>query len=233
MAQCFWRTSFKSTFNGASSFLALTLALLLCAMAPAVAQNKAPLNREQALQSLGHADPTRRLEAMLRLADLGTATDAKAVLPRLRDDQAPLRQFAVTLVWRLWARSGDAAVDALYAQGVELMQAGELPKAVLVFTGIIERQPAFAEAWNKRATIYYLMDQYDASMKDCDAVLERVPEHFGALSGYAQMLAERNQPERALEMLERAFKVNPNMANAELTIESLRRQVEIKRRKST
>lgn len=210
---------------------ALGMFLLLGAQAQVAAQ--APLNHAQALSALGHADPARRLEGMLRLDALGTASDADAVLPRLADAEPALRRVALALVWRLWGRSGDAAIDALYEQGTELMQAGELPKAVLVFSDIIAKRPAFAEAWNKRATLYFLLDQYELSMKDCDEVLKRVPAHFGALSGYAQMLAELGQVERALEYLERAYQVNPNMANAELMIEDLRRQVEARRRRST
>ena len=227
------RTFWKFLLRPARAFLLLlSLSLCLIAAAPAAAQT-GPLNRQQALQALAHADPTRRLEAMLRLADLGDAADAGAVMPRLRDADPVLRQFAVGLVWQLWSRSGDAGIDALFAQGVALMQAGDLPKAVLVFTDIINQRPGFAEAWNKRATIYFMLDQYELSMKDCDAVLARVPDHFGALSGYAQMAAERGQLERALGYMERAHRANPNMANAELAIKDLRRQIEIRRKKST
>jgi tetratricopeptide (TPR) repeat protein len=209
---------------------ALALAILLGTAMPAVAQGS--LNRQQALQALAHADPTRRLEAMVRLADIGTASDVEAVMPRLADRDPTLQRVALMVVWRLWGRSGDAAIDKLYEQGVSLMQSGDLPKAVQVFTDIISRLPAFAEAWNKRATLYYMLDQYELSMKDCDEVLKRVPKHFGALSGYAQMLVERGQLERALEYLERAYQVNPGMANAEVMIEDLRRQIEAKRKKS-
>lgn len=222
----------ESFLFGSTRALVLALAMCLIMAVPAGAQ-QGPLDRQQALLALAHADPARRLEGMLRLADLGDAADAAAVMPRLRDTDPVLRQFAVGLVWRLWSRSGDADIDALFAQGVALMQSGDLPQAALVFTDIINRRPGFAEAWNKRATIYFLLDQTELSMKDCDAVLERVPDHFGALSGYAQMTAERGQLERALAYMEHAYRVNPNMANAELVIEDLRRQIEIRRRKST
>ena len=221
-----WLVSRRWTRACAWAFM-LTLAATLAG------PTQAQLNHQQALQALGHADPTRRLEGMIRLADLGTAADADAMLARLGDADPTLRQLAVALVWRLWGRSGDAAIDALYQQGVGLMQSGDLPKAIAVFSDIIARRPAFAEAWNKRATLYYMLDQYELSMKDCDEVLKRVPKHFGALSGYAQMLAERGQIERALEYLERAYRVNPNMANAELIIEDLRRQLEARRKQST
>ena len=207
-----------------------TVALALGAAAlPAVAQQKGPLNRQQALQALTHADPLRRLEGMVRLADIGTAADADVLMPRLQDRDPTLRQAALAMIWRLW---GDAAIDKLYEEGVGLMQSGNLPRAVAVFSDIINQRPAFAEAWNKRATVYYMLDQYDLSMKDCDEVLKRVPNHFGALSGYAQMLVTRDQPERALEYLERAYRVNPNSGMAEPMIEYLRQQIEAKRKKS-
>ena len=215
-----------------SAWVCSLVAVVALATAPsAVAQG--PLNRAQALQALDHADPLRRLEGMVRLADIGTAADADALMPRMLDADPTLRQAAVAMVWRLWGRSGDAAIDASYQQGVGLMQSGDLPKAVMVFSDIITRRPAFAEAWNKRATIYYMLNQYELSMKDCDEVLKRVPKHFGALSGYAQMLVERDQPERALDYLERAFRVNPNSGNTGPMIDSLRQQIEMKRRKST
>jgi tetratricopeptide (TPR) repeat protein len=182
---------------------------------------------------LSHADPSRRLDAMERLGELGTAADADAVMPRLSDPNPVVRRVAQALVWHLWGRSGDPGIDALYQNGVQAMQAGDLPRAVAVFTDIIGKRPAFAEAWNKRATLYYMMNQYELSMKDCDEVLKRVPAHFGALSGYAQMLAERGDPERALELFERAYRANPNIGNAELILRDLRQQIENKRAKST
>lgn len=221
-----WFTSRLSALACAS-----TMALTLCALAPAEAR-QGPLNHQQALQALSHADPLRRLEGMVRLADIGTAADADALMPRLLDTDPTLRQAALGIIWRLWGRSGDAAIDKLYQQGMGLMQSGNLPKAVAVFSDIISQRPAFAEAWNKRATVYFMLEQYELSMNDCDEVLKRVPNHFGALAGYAQMLAERDQPERALELLERSYRINPNSGNADQVIDGLRRQIEAKRKKS-
>jgi len=207
------------------------LVLSLAAAMPALADD--PLNREQALAALDHVEPQRRLAAMVRLADTGTAVDAGALVPRLSDADPTLRQAAVVLIWRLWGRSGDTHIDALYEQGVTWMQAGDLPRAAQVFSDVIDQRPAFAEAWNKRATVHYMMDDYASSMRDCDEVLARVPYHFGALSGYAQMLIERGEPERALVYMERAYRINPNMVNAQGMIDALRRQIENKRRNST
>ena len=148
----------------------------------------------------------------------------------LSDAQPAVRQVALATVWRLWGKSGDAAIDKLYQEGLDRMQDGDMPKAIKVFSDIIAKRPAFAEAWNKRATIYYMTGEYELSMQDCEEVIKRLPEHFGALVGYAQMLAERSQPERALALMERASKINPYLANAELMMAALRIQIENKRK---
>ena len=157
-----------------------------------------------------------RALAWMALATVFTAThwpNLQLDLPMRGSDKVlhAVAFMALALVWRLWGRSGDAAIDAMYEQGMELMQAGNLPKAVLVFSDIITQRPAFAEAWNKRATLYFMLDQYELSMKDCDEVLKRNPMHFGALSGMAQIHLRRGDPERALQAWERALQINPNL----------------------
>ncbi len=95
-------------------------------------------------------------------------------------------------------------------------------QAVETFTRITERQPDFAEGWNKRATAYYLMGDYDQSLKDCDEVIKRNPQHFGALSGYGLIYVRRGELERALEYFQRALEINPNLESVEQTIELIR-----------
>lgn len=210
--------------------LHVALAFALCAMQLAHAASEEKLNYQQARKALGHAEPQRRINGMYQLTKLGTAKDADAVYPLLDDAQAEVRQVALATVWQLWGKSGDAAIDKLYQEGVDKMRDGDTAGAIKVFSAIIAKRPAFAEAWNKRATIYYMAGDYELSMQDCEKVLELMPQHFGALVGFAQMLAERGQPERALALMERASKVNPYLANAELMMAALRIQIENKRK---
>ena len=210
--------------------LRVALAFALCAMQLAHAASEEKLNHQQARKALGHAEPQRRIHGMYQLTKLGTAKDADAVYPLLDDAQAEVRQVALATVWQLWGKSGDAAIDKLYQEGVDKMRDGDTAGAIKVFSAIIAKRPAFAEAWNKRATIYYMAGDYELSMQDCEKVLELIPQHFGALVGFAQMLAERSQPERALALMERASKVNPYLANAELMMAALRIQIENKRK---
>ena len=210
--------------------LRLALALALCAMQLAQAASEEKLNYQQARKALGHAEPQRRINGMYQLTKLGTAKDADAVYPLLDDAQAEVRLVALATVWQLWGKSGDMAIDKLYQEGLDKMRDGDTASAIKVFSAIIANRPAFAEAWNKRATIYYMSGDHELSMQDCEKVLELIPQHFGALVGFAQMLAERSQPERALALMERASKVNPYLANAELMMAALRIQIENKRK---
>ena len=210
--------------------LAVALVLVLCAMQLAHGASEEKLNYQQARKALGHAEPQRRIHGMYQLGKLGTVKDADAVYALLDDAEPTVRQAALATVWQLWGKSGDANIDKLYQEGLDRMQGGDMPKAIKVFSDIIARRSAFAEAWNKRATLYYMAGEYELSMQDCEEVLKRLPEHFGALVGFAQMLAERSQPERALALMERASKINPYLANAELMMAALRIQIENKRK---
>jgi len=203
--------------------------LIVCLPAPA-AQAKEPMTQQQALRTLNHSDPQRRFEALNRLAVIGTADVADAVLPRLHDKEPGLRNVALGTVWQMWGRTGDKEIDTMYGDGTAEMKEGNVLEAIRIFSDIITKRPAFAEAWNKRATLYFMVGQFELSMQDCEEVLKRAPKHFGALSGYAQMLAERDQPEKALDLMQRAVAVNPNMVNAELLIADLRRRIETKRK---
>jgi tetratricopeptide (TPR) repeat protein len=218
-------------FPRAFSIATLCACLALwCVATPSQAASEAPLSYQQAKKALKDADPERRTQAMSRLLQLGKAPDARFVYPLLGDTDPSVREVALGTVWQLWGRSGDAAIDRLYQQGLEAMNAQELAQAQDIFSKIVAKRPQFAEGWNKRATVYYMAGQYERSMKDCEEVLKRIPQHFGALVGYSQMLAEQGHPERALELMERAIKVNPYVSNAEFMMEALRQQIENKRK---
>jgi tetratricopeptide (TPR) repeat protein len=171
----------------------------------------AGLSRSQALKALGDPSATRRASAIDRLAEIGTMADADVLVLRLRDRDENVRDLAAMALWLIWARSGDRKIDKLYQRGVAQMNDGDLPAALATFSEVVRRKPAFAEGWNKRATVLYLLDQDAASLRDCDEVLKRNRHHFGALSGMAQIHLRRGDPERALAAYQRALEVNPNL----------------------
>lgn len=187
------------------------LALLALAGAPRQATAQAALTRAQALSALEQPEPARRAAAIARLADVGIMPDTERLARRLNDDVDELRELANLAMWQIWGRSGDRAIDALFQRGVEQMEASDLDEAVVTFSEIIRRKPAFAEGWNKRATIHFLMGNLDASLKDCHEVLKRNRLHYGALSGMGQIYLQQGDLERALGHFQRALKINPNL----------------------
>lgn len=212
---------------------ALAVMLLAGALVTAAgAQSPAPLTREQALADLRKSDVEARRQAAAWLGELGAMADAPVLLAALRDTDDVVRALAEHSVWQVWSRSGDPQVDALFQIGVEQMQRGAGPAAIETFTQIISRKPDFAEGWNKRATVYFLMGENAKSLKDCDEVIKRNPSHFGALAGYGQIYLRLDQPERALDYFQRALTVNPNLAGVEAAIEALK-QALIEKRKGT
>jgi tetratricopeptide (TPR) repeat protein len=213
------------------------LAPLAAALALAVVAGVPPAGaeptREEALEALAlpHDVEVRR-RAALWLGQKGRMDDVPVLVEALRDRDPLVRAFAENALWQVWSRSGDDEVDRLLAIGTEQINARQGDAAVATFTGIIERKPEFAEGWNKRATAYYLMGDYTRSLADCDEVLKRNPHHFGALAGYGMIYLQLDQPARALEYLERALAVNPNLSSVRETVEMLKRLL-IQRRKDT
>ena len=191
---------------------------LTCAALPAF---PAPKNHSEAVAGLKHSDPAARAEAVAWLAANGRMADQPLLLQRLRDPDGVVRAVAEQALWLLWSRSGDAAVDKLMAAGIEQMQSARLDEAIATFGEIIRRKPGFAEGWNKRATAYYLAGDYGRSLEDCEEVLKRNPQHFGALSGYGQIYVRLEQYEKAIAWWRRALRVNPNMEGVEANIESV------------
>ncbi len=210
----------------------LVLALALAVPAGAPAQTATPLTREQALAGLGRSDLEARRQAAAWMGEVGRMEDVPALVKVLRDPDPVVRALAEHALWQVWSRSGDSEIDRLFQQGVAQMTQRDGPAAIATFSRIIEKRPEFAEGWNKRATVYFLMGEYEKSLADCDEVVKRNPSHFGALSGYGQIYLQLNQPDRALAYFERALAVNPNLEQVEQVIEELKGRL-MQRKKDT
>jgi tetratricopeptide (TPR) repeat protein len=209
--------------------LLLTLTLAAQSAFPAP-----PATRDEALAALEHPVTERRAEAVAWIANHGRMEDADLLFERLRGDASPfVRGYAEQGLWLLWSRSGDAEIDQLMARGVEEMQSGRLGEAIGTFGEVIGRRPGFAEGWNKRATAYYLAGEHAKSLADCDEVMRRNPQHFGALSGYGQIYFQRGEYAKAIEWWRRALEVNPNMLGVEIGIKRAEELLREERGRST
>jgi tetratricopeptide (TPR) repeat protein len=209
------------------AWLSTLFAILLSASAALAAGGRA-----DALSDLADAKASTRRAAVDRVAETGTMADAPALVKALRDDDEDVRRAAEAALWRVWSRSGDADVDALFASGLREMESGDVEAAIKTFSRVIEKKPSFAEGWNKRATLYFLSGDLRRSLADCDEVIKRNPQHFGVLAGYAQIYAQLQYYERALEYSRRALAINPNLDGVRRNIEVLEEAVRQRRRQA-
>jgi tetratricopeptide (TPR) repeat protein len=131
-------------------------------------------------------------------------------------------------IWTIWAKSGDSDIDQVFELGSRAMALGDIATAFKVFDAIVQKAPDFAEGWNKRATVYYMMGNYEASLADIDRTLELEPHHFGALSGLGLVNIQLDRDEAALDAFERVLKVTPQNLGARHGIETVKQRIKDK-----
>jgi len=127
-------------------------------------------------------------------------------------------------IWRVWLQSGRAEIDELMQSALALLEAGKPQAAMARLDQIVAQAPDWAEGWNKRATVLYLLDDYDRSLADIDRVLALEPRHFGALAGRGLIHLAREDYRAALDDYRRARAVNPFLKGAAEIIPSLERK---------
>jgi tetratricopeptide (TPR) repeat protein len=114
-------------------------------------------------------------------------------------------------IWRIWVESGRRDIDQLMTEGTRSLNLGDLPKALDRFDQIVARMPSFAEGWNKRATVYYLMGDFKASVGDIEHTLTLEPRHFGALSGLGLIYMNMGKDQAALRAFRKTLEINPHL----------------------
>ena len=127
---------------------------------------------------------------------------------------------AVLLEKRIWSIWNEHPTNNNLTErlefGTELMEYGNYSYALKVFDNIIVTDPKWSEAWNKRATVYFLMSQFTNSLDDIDKVLNIEPRHFGALSGQARIFIKLQKYEKAIKSIERALNFYPSFKSGEM-----------------
>jgi tetratricopeptide (TPR) repeat protein len=130
------------------------------------------------------------------------------------------------VIERFWLHSGSDTADLLMGRAIAAMQAKEFDVALTLLTRIVELQPKWAEAWNKRATLRFEMDDLNGSMADIQKVLALEPRHFGALSGMGIILQREGLDKRALEAFRKVLEIYPAMESIREMTDKLTIQVE-------
>jgi len=153
-----------------------------------------------------------------RLAALFDRLKAAATLA----DSRPIEQE----IWNIWSTADREEVNLLMQLGVTAMAREDYPTALQLFDKMVEIAPDFSEGWNKRATVLYLMGEFDRSHADVDRTLALEPRHFGALSGLGLIYMAQGQDEKALAAFQRALAINPNMPGPQHYVEELKKKIQ-------
>jgi tetratricopeptide (TPR) repeat protein len=138
-------------------------------------------------------------------------TTEKEALEALKGDDRELAATAEAILWRTWCSAGDFEADRIFRAGVDAMQQAKLAEAEELFSRVIQMKPDFAEGWNKRATVRYLLRNFRGSVEDCQETLARNPNHFGASSGQGLCHLSLNEFREAAICFRRALEIHPHL----------------------
>ena len=131
-----------------------------------------------------------------------------------------------TKIWQAWTTSGNADIDKLMQQASILMQIQQFDNALSILDTIVAKAPDFAEGWNKRATLLYVMHDYDRSMSDIQKVLTLEPRHFGAIAGIGLIRLAKGDPAGAVTAYKKVLEIDPQNIGAQQSIKALGEQIQ-------
>ncbi len=162
-------------------------------------------------------------------ADTPTTTSASAQKARLdklfsdlkreRNDKAAERIAAN--IWQEWSESGSPSIDLMMEWSQKAIGAQKFDVALDFLDQVTTLDPGYAEGWNRRATVHYMMKSYAKSLADIDRTLRLEPRHFGALSGMARIMADTDHKQAALDAWQHVLAIYPMMRNAQAEVSTL------------
>ena len=125
-------------------------------------------------------------------------------------------------IWKIWSTHPKKnELTLMLSEGSTLVKNDKLNEAVNIFTKVIELDPNWAEAWNKRATVFYLLGKFQKSQNDIDKVLKLEERHFGALAGQGLVNIQLKNYEKAIMSYEKAQKIYPTMKSPKIMIKEI------------
>ncbi len=196
-------------------FPVLLFAALLAApvLTPAFGQDAEDLlSPPSDLPRAEHGEPTYSLDTLFGALKIAPdETSAKAI-----ENQ----------IWAAWIESGSDNCDLLMTRVKDAIGDKDYDLAIRLLNSIIAIKPGYVEAWNQRATVYYLKDDYPRAIADIAEVLAREPRQFGALAGLGLMLQDIGDDKDALEAYRKALAVDPHLENIPDVVKTLTEKVE-------
>jgi tetratricopeptide (TPR) repeat protein len=212
----------------ASGFRALrkagltTLLTAGIALTPVLAQAQNPKNSQQK-QHNKLPEPPAKLPKMG--ADRGKGLDFLFGALKAAPDEASAKHVEAR-IWALWTQTNSDTAALLMMRAKTAMDAKQPDLALKLLDSVVKLRPDYVEGWNRRATVYYLQNDYTRSMQDIEQVLVREPRHFGALAGLGMIMQELGDDKRALDAFRKALAINPHLEKLPELVKTLTEKVE-------
>ena len=195
-------------------FLAAFLIAAVAALpaGPAAAQSGKWVKPPDKLPHVGRGDRTRNLDFLFGA-------------PKVAPDDVTAKAIEER-IWALWTLSKSDTANLLMTRVKTAIDAKDLDLAVKLLNSIVKIKPDYVEAWNRRATIYYMKKDYGRALNDIREVLKREPRHFGALAGLGLIMQDIGDNQKALEVYRRALSLYPRMERIPDLVKTLQEKVE-------
>jgi len=194
------------------------LALTAAVLAPAALAEEAPVPGEApAVQAPEASVAVKPLKPAEQRADQLDVLFAELRRPGVQGGEVEEK------IWALWSASDSPTAEVLLGQAKQAIEDGAPAEALSILNRLIGANPDFAEAWNKRATLYFMMKRDDAALADINHVLELEPRHFGALAGRGMIFERQKKYSAAREAYEEALAVNPTLEQVKAALKELDR----------
>ena len=144
----------------------------------------------------------------------------------LKVDNFSLANVVEQKIWKVWSTHPNSKdLTMMLTLGSDFVNNKELEKAIEIFTEVIDLDPSWAEAWNKRATVYYMIGEFEKSQADINKVLELESRHFGALAGQGLVNIELKNYEKAIKSYQQAQEIYPSMQSPNIMIEKIKKLI--------
>ena len=129
-------------------------------------------------------------------------------------------------IWAIWLQTPSDTVALLMTRAKTAMEAQNSDVALKLLDAVVKLRPDYVEGWNRRATLYYLRNDYAHSLADIEQVLAREPRHFGALAGLGMIMQDLGDEKRALDAFRKALAVNPHLDKVPDLVKTLTEKVD-------
>jgi tetratricopeptide (TPR) repeat protein len=194
------------------------------------------------LTALGAAVPAASLAQDQPSRQHKKLPDAPAKLPKLLADKSRGLEFLFgalkaapdeasakhveARIWAIWLQTPSDTIALLMTRAKAAMDAQNPDVALKLLDAVVKLRPDYVEGWNRRATLYYLRNDYTHSLQDIEQVLAREPRHFGALAGLGMIMQDLGDDKRALDAFRKALAINPHIEKVPELVKSLSEKVE-------